>query len=145
MSQPPPAHLLLVEDSEDDAFFFRWTLRKCGVPCEVVHLTDGAAAVAHLREVAAGEAARPDVVFLDLKLPRLNGFDVLHWAAEHPLEPPLRIVVLSGSEHVSDVARAGELGAAAYLVKPLSAAQLTEQLTAGPSAAHAATPAASSP
>ena len=122
MSRSSPFPLvLLVEDSEDDAFFFRWTLEKCGFPCEVVHAVDGAAAVKHL---SGGSARLPDLVFLDLKIPTLTGFEVLAWIREQRFDPPLDVAVLSGSEHASDIQRAHLLGATGYYVKPLSIEQL---------------------
>jgi CheY-like chemotaxis protein len=122
--------VLLVEDSEDDAFFFRWTLEKSGIRCEVEHAVDGAAAIEHLTGVLAGTVPRPDMVFLDLKIPTFTGFEVLAWIRDHPFDPPLDVAVLSGSEHASDVQRAHGLGAAAYYVKPLSVEQLRARFQA---------------
>jgi CheY-like chemotaxis protein len=116
--------VLLVEDSEDDAFFFRWSLEKCGLDCDLVHVADGAAALHQLEKVVSGEARRPDLVFLDLKLPAFSGFEVLEWIRRHPLRPALDIAVLSGSEHQVDVDRAKALGASAYYVKPVSGEKL---------------------
>jgi len=116
--------ILLVEDSEDDAFFFRWTLEKCGFACEVVHAVDGAAAVERLEAVLSGAAPRPDLVFLDLKIPTLTGFEILAWIRDRHFDPPLDVAVLSGSEHTCDIQRAHTLGASAYYVKPLSVEQL---------------------
>ncbi len=115
--------VLLVEDSEDDAFFFRWTLEKCGFPCDVVHAVDGAAAIQHL-ESAQASGRNPDLVFLDLKIPTFSGFEVLTWIRDRNFNPPLDVAVLSGSEHASDIQRAHTLGASAYYVKPLSVEQL---------------------
>jgi CheY-like chemotaxis protein len=116
--------ILLVEDSEDDAFFFRWTLDKCGFACDVVHAIDGAAAVHHLEGVLDGTAPHPDFIFLDLKIPTFTGFEILAWIRDRPFNPPLDVAVLSGSEHASDIQRAHALGASAYYVKPLSVEQL---------------------
>ena len=116
--------VLLVEDSEDDAFFFRWTVEKCGFSCEVVHAADGAAAIEYLEGVLAGRAAHPDLIFLDLKIPAFTGFEVLSWIRDRHFEPSLDVAVLSGSEHASDIQRAHSLGASGYYVKPLSVEQL---------------------
>jgi len=129
MSTLHTVQILLVEDSEDDAFFFRWTLRKCSVPTELVHVIDGAAALQHLQAVLAGTQPRPDIVFLDLKVPSFSGFDILEWLRQHAVTPPLNVVVLSGSEHASDMARAEALGAAAYFVKPITVEQMQARLT----------------
>jgi CheY-like chemotaxis protein len=121
--------VLLVEDSEDDAFFFRWTAGKCSQRCQITHVVDGAAAIRYFEEALAGRAHIPDVVFLDLKIPEFNGFEVLSWLRDHPFNPPLDVCVLSGSEHQSDVERAKSLGATGYQVKPLALEQLEDQLT----------------
>jgi CheY-like chemotaxis protein len=123
-----PIDILLVEDSEDDAFFFRWIVRKCQAPANITHVPDGASAIDHLAKVKSGSSARPHVVFLDLKLPSFSGFEVLEWVQRQTWPEQLRIIVLSGSEHVSDVERTRLLGAAGYLVKPVSPEQLKEQL-----------------
>jgi CheY-like chemotaxis protein len=117
--------VLLVEDSEDDAFFFRWTLDKCGFACDVTHAVNGASAIDHLAAGLPGGGGRlPDLVFLDLKIPTYNGFEVLAWIHEQHFDPPLDVVVLSGSEHTSDIQRAHLLGATGYYVKPISIEQL---------------------
>jgi CheY-like chemotaxis protein len=120
--------VLLVEDSEDDAFFFRWTLEKCGISCEVVHAIDGVGAIQHLEGVLAGTKPHPDLVFLDLKIPSFTGFEVLAWIREQQFDPPLDVAVLSGSEHATDIQRAHALGASGYYVKPLSVEQLRTRI-----------------
>lgn len=126
--------VLLAEDSEDDAFFFRWTLEKCGLDCELVRASDGVEAVEVLKgcgnELGERAPACPDLVFLDLKMPAMTGFEVLQWIRDHPFDPPLDVAVLSGSEHASDVARAKALGASAYYVKPLSVQHLRARFNA---------------
>jgi CheY-like chemotaxis protein len=130
VSQRP--FLLLVEDSDDDAFFFRWTLRKCETPCDVVHVADGGSAIAYLEKcLTKQEGVRtPDLIFLDLKIPTFSGFEVLSWIREHAFTPALDVVVLSGSEHASDMERAAALGAVGYLVKPVDVEQLRARLQA---------------
>ena len=124
--------VLLVEDSEDDAFFFRHALKKTGAPCALFHVADGGEA---LRYFDAAQASPdnatqplPDLVFLDLKLPTFSGFEILSWLGERKLTSRLDITVLSGSEHASDIDRAISLGARSYLVKPISVDQLRTRL-----------------
>jgi DNA-binding response OmpR family regulator len=120
--------VLLVEDSEDDAFFFRHALKKAGLACALFHAKDGAEALSYLKAALASatDAAHPwpDLVFLDLKLPTFSGFEILKWIREQTLPKPLDVTVLSGSEHASDIARATQLGATEYFVKPVAAEQL---------------------
>ncbi len=129
-STTPRPFVLLVEDSEDDAFFFKRALRQSGYAGEVTHVDDGGQAVSHLTQAIAGEVPVPDLVFLDLKIPTLSGFDVLTWVRTQAFAPPLEIAVLSGSEQGDDVKRALALGAAAYYVKPIRVDQLNLRIDA---------------
>ena len=145
MSRTPSRPIvLLAEDSEDDAFFFRWSLQKAGLDCELIHVWNGEEAVralARWREAPSGERPGPDLVFLDLKMPTLTGFEVLEWIRQHPFNPPLDVAVLSGSEHSSDIERAKALGASAYFTKPISAEHLRARFEAWQKSANAKKPA----
>ncbi|MES2697290.1 MAG: response regulator [Verrucomicrobiota bacterium] len=126
--------ILLAEDSDDDAFFFRWALQKNDLKCELVRAYDGMEAVDYLKKGVDASGRRnaecPDLVFLDLKMPACNGFEVLEWIRANPFDPPLDVAVLSGSEHAVDFERATKLGATAYYVKPMSAAHLRARFNA---------------
>lgn len=122
--------VLLVEDSEDDAFFFSRALRLAGSTQAPVHITDGGATIAYLSKVLLGAAPAPDLIFLDLKIPTRSGFEVLEWMRGQTFNPPLDVAVLSGSEQRSDVERAMALGATAYYVKPVLVQQLKTRLSA---------------
>lgn len=115
---------LLVEDCLDDAFFFRRALKKGAVECDLRHVLDGQAAVTLLQRSATDPKVLPDIVFLDLKMPVMNGFEVLEWIQSQPIKSSLVVVVLSGSNQESDKRRARELGAAGYIAKPVSPAQI---------------------
>src|SRR5713101_358231 len=117
---PAPLAVLLVEDSEDDAFFFTRALEKTRLHCFCAHVMDGSEAVEYLsaaREGAGGAPPLPSIIFLDLKLPAMNGFQVLKWIGRQQFSPPLQVTVLSGSDQSSDVQMARDLGAWEYLVK----------------------------
>ena len=60
----------------------------------------------------------PSLVLLDLRLPKVSGFEVLEWIRSRPDFNEVTVVVLTGSENVPDVSKAHELGADSYLVKP---------------------------
>lgn len=115
--------VLLVEDSDDDAFFFQRALSKTGLGTSITRIKDGGAAVEHLKNSAGKE---PFLIFLDLKLPVLSGFDVLKWIRENGISA--EVIVLSGSDLEADKKLARELGASDYLVKPISVEQLNQRL-----------------
>jgi CheY-like chemotaxis protein len=120
--------LLLVDDSEDDAFFFARTLQKSGAICSLHHSENGTQALQFLQKTARSHEDLPRVVFLDLKLPVLNGFEVLEWIRGQAFPPEMQIVVLSGSERQDDKDRAAQLGATDYLVKPIKVSDLQRLL-----------------
>lgn len=130
MPSPSQPVVLLVEDSEDDAFFFTRALRLAGCTHAPMHIMDGGAAIAHLAQVLQGNAPTPDLVFLDLKIPTRSGFEVLEWVRMRAFGPGLDIAVLSGSEQRADVERAMALGATAYYVKPVLVQQLKTRIVA---------------
>ena len=112
--------MLLADDSDDDRTLFQLALRKIPGMRLVNAAHDGDEAIAYL----AGRAQfanrekfpYPDVLFLDLKMPRVTGFDVLTWLKGEPRKP--FVTILSGSEIETDMARAAALGADTYRVKP---------------------------
>ena len=122
-------NLLLVEDSEDDAYFFKRMLQKSKMDCVVHHARDGAEAVAYLRNASGSNPESiPEVMFLDLKMPLLNGFEVLDWLRKQTFNAQMRVVILSGSDHENDKGQAIHLGAAEYLVKPVRTSDLDRLL-----------------
>jgi CheY-like chemotaxis protein len=113
--------ILLVEDSEDDLFFFRRLFAKAGIKAPVAVATDGQQAITHLSRAIDGSArerpALPLLIFLDLKLPLRGGFEVLEWVRSQPALSHVVVVVLSSSAETRDVVQAFKLGAQGYLVK----------------------------
>lgn len=133
--------ILLVEDSDDDAFFFSRLLKKCGYADRYIRLSDGRSALEYLAKsgldskesegITDGKgAARPDLIFLDLKLPTVSGFEVLEWITAQKFAIRFDLTVLSGSDQLTDMKRAAALGASDYLVKPIRLEQLRSRLEA---------------
>jgi CheY-like chemotaxis protein len=120
--------ILLVEDCDDDAFFFTRTFQKSGVPGSVHHVTDGSLAVDYLQKASQTELL-PSIVFVDLKMPMMNGFEVLEWMKTERFFDKVPVVVVSGSNEPKDRHRALELGASDYLVKPVRVAELVRVLS----------------
>ncbi len=117
--------ILLVEDSPDDLYFFQRKLRKLAVEHHFQHVGDGGAALQVLGKQAR-DGRLPDLIFLDLKMPVLNGFEVLRWLRDQAFAWVPPVVVLSGSDEEADRIRAAELGVAGYLVKPVSLEDLSQ-------------------
>jgi two-component system response regulator len=125
--------VLLVEDSSDDVFLFERALGRSGVKTQLAVVSNGSAALEHLKAVLerrdADKFPRPDVIFLDLKLPQLSGFEVLRWVREQNFAPPLSIIVLSGSDEERDKRLVAELGVKEFVTKPVRAEFLRDVLT----------------
>lgn len=113
--------ILIVEDSDDDLFFFRRLFAKAGIKSPVAVVTDGRQATAHFEAALTATLPQkppmPRIVFLDLKLPLRSGFEVLHWIRTQPALKSVIVVVLSSSAEMRDVRQAYDLGAQGYLVK----------------------------
>lgn len=107
--------VLLVDDSSDDRFFVRKVLERSSKLVVIGEACDGQEAMDYLQ----GTGAFPDIVLLDLKMPRKNGFDVLQWIQTANLGN-LIVAVMSGSWLAEDITRSVELGAHAYFKKTSS-------------------------
>jgi CheY-like chemotaxis protein len=122
--------VLLVEDSDDDLFFFKRLLAKTGLRPALAVATDGQQAVTYLeRTLHADRLDHPPVpvlVFLDLKLPLKGGFEVLQWIRTQEALAKTVVVILSSSAESRDVSHAFKWGAQSYLVKYPEPAILTE-------------------
>lgn len=110
--------VLLVEDNDNDAELARLAFARCGVPLELVVAEDGVAAFEYLFD--RGEAAAPpDLVLLDLKLPGVDGFEVLRRIRADERLRAVAVVVCTSSAEESDIDRCLRSGANSYLRKPV--------------------------
>jgi CheY-like chemotaxis protein len=124
--------ILIAEDSEDDAFFLERAFRKIGLKNPLQILTDGALVMDYLKAESQftdrSEYPFPSVLFLDIKMPKVSGFEVLQWLKDHEHCRIIPIIAFSSSELPEDIERAYQLGANAYLVKPNKAEELEATL-----------------
>jgi len=117
------AVVLLVEDRKDDVFLVRRAFKQAGISNPVHVAPDGQEAIDYLaghgKYSDRSACPLPDLVLLDLKLPRLNGFEVLRWIRQRPAFRELKVVVLTSSQDIRDINLAYRLGANSFLVKPM--------------------------
>jgi len=117
------AEVLLVEDNPHDAQLFLLALKKKGLESSVFVVKDGAEAIDFLFKKGRYEhrknSSKLRVVFLDLKLPKVNGFEVLAQIRSTDGFKNLPVVVHSSSAVDSDIEKAYSLGANSYIVKPI--------------------------
>ncbi len=115
--------VLLVEDDLNDIFLVKRAFKMAQVRNPLQVVTDGLEAMNYLK----GEnkfADRqtyplPKLMVMDIKMPRKSGFEVLEWIKHDPLLRRIPVVIVSSSENPADINRAYELGANAYMVKPV--------------------------
>lgn len=127
----PP--LLVVDDDDNDATIFVRRLKDAGVHAPILHFRTGGDAFLYLKQYCDGpkvDDERPDIMFLDVNMPDLSGFDVLLWARQQPALKGLKIVMLSGATETWDAQIAAKLGANGYLVKFPSVDRLASLLAA---------------
>lgn len=133
-ARPAHASILVVEDDPDAVFFIRRLLQKTGTPHPADFAADGEEAITYLEE--HGSENRPLIVFLDLRLPRVDGFGVLRWIRARAEFTDMLTVILSTSDDSGDVQRAFELGADGYVPKFPSAAEIRAIIDAAHAAAE---------
>jgi len=113
--------VLLAEDNEDDIFIMKMACKRTGIPHVLQIVTDGDMALDYLS--GKGRFADrilhplPNVIFLDIKMPKRNGHEVLTWIRAHPDFKEFPVVMLTGSILREDVDRAYQLGVTSYLQK----------------------------
>lgn len=110
--------ILLVEDNADDEQLTLRAMRQSEVPNIIRVARDGAEALDHLFGESAGNRL-PDLVLLDLKLPKVSGLEVLQKIRSNPKTRALPIVVLTSSDEERDIVESYNLGANSYIRKPV--------------------------
>ena len=131
--KPHDKSILLVEDDSNDVFFFERALSKIGFPTSSLRVVnDGEAAIAYLSGKGQYsdriEYPLPALIFLDLKMPRKTGMEVLAWLRGQPAFGPVPVVVLTSSKHSVEIEEAYRLRANSYLVKAVQMEELVETL-----------------
>ena len=122
--------ILVADDEEHDRFFVKRAFMKAGINVAMEMVEDGGAVVKYLGGVEPFADRKvfplPDLVLLDLKMPVLDGFEVLRWIREQPGLRQMPVICLSSSALKRDVDMAHELGANGYSMKPSGAAGMQD-------------------
>ena len=117
--------VLLVEDSRSDVRLICEAMIEIAIPIEMIVARDGVEAMDFLHRSELGEDARPDLIILDLNLPRKNGHEVLAEVKSSPGLKLIPVLVMTSSQSDEDVSQAYRLNANCYITKP---SDLTEYL-----------------
>jgi len=117
-----PLKILVAEDELNDVLLLKDAFAKAGVKPPIYFASDGQEVMDYLDGKSPFDNPvkypLPNLLLLDLKLPRASGFEVLEWLRGHPTLNRLLVVVFSESGEARDVTRAYSLGANAYIIKP---------------------------
>jgi CheY-like chemotaxis protein len=128
----PATHpIILAEDNDDDAFLTMRALESAGISRPIHHCRDGQSVIEYLETLLAngkksGESELPDMLLLDLKMPRLGGMEALKWIRQHDVFKSLVVLALTSSSEERDVKAAHQLNINAYLVKPSSLSEMID-------------------
>jgi CheY-like chemotaxis protein len=128
------ATILVVEDDPNDLFFLKRAFSAVRTQCGMQAVGDGAEAIDYLRGVDdyadRDRFPVPALILMDLKMPRVDGFEFLAWLRREPELKMIPVVVFSSSNQTRDVRRAYELGANSFIVKPQDTTMLPDMLKA---------------
>jgi CheY-like chemotaxis protein len=126
---PEHAVVLIAEDEEDYVLLIKRAFAEANILNPLHVVTDGQEVMAYLKGEGKyanrDEYPLPDLLLLDLKLPRYSGFEVLSWLRKQPGFSTLRVLVLTSSDRIRDVNQAYAAGANSFLVKPYDFDDLT--------------------
>jgi CheY-like chemotaxis protein len=123
-------NILLVDDNDDDAFFIEKAFKSAGSSAHLFRCIDGRETQNYLRGEAPftnrGFYPLPDLILLDLKIPHLDGLEVLRWIREQPAFRSIIVIIFTASAQQRDIDEAYALQANCFLTKPSSLAETTE-------------------
>lgn len=115
-----PAHVLIAEDEPNIVESLRFILGREG--CEVTAVFDGKAVIDQIASL------RPDLVILDVMLPKMTGFEVLKWIKSNPELTGMPVMILTAKGQEKDRKTAEDLGADAFVTKPFSNREVVERV-----------------
>ncbi len=118
------AKVFIVEDNPDDISMADMLLRRNRIRADFTYFGDGEDCISYLNDKTKVQNDRPDLVLLDLNLPRVGGWEVLRFIKQDPDLESIPVMMLSGSSEPDDIMHSKKLGATAYLMKPLSLGSL---------------------
>jgi DNA-binding response OmpR family regulator len=111
-----PADIFIVEDNDPDVFLVEEALRSQGIQAQIQRCQDGEEAIQALSQIVP--ANLPDVIIIDLNLPKITGLDILKHVRSMKQLDPVPVLILTSSQSKSDRALSLQLGADAYIAKP---------------------------
>ncbi|MBD2199698.1 MULTISPECIES: response regulator [Calothrix] len=121
MSNTQQNLLLLVEDEPGNILLIKRAMSKLKLNIQIQAVEDGEQAVNYLKK-----SPLPQLILTDIKMPRMNGIELLAWIKQQPEFSQLPVIMFSSSGEIEDINQATALGASSYIVRPGSFAELVE-------------------
>ncbi len=123
-------NILLVEDNTDDIELARRAFQKVNLNDNMIVTRDGAETLEYFKGKGKYQGRNindlPQIILLDLKMPKINGHEVLKYVRENQETRYIPVIILSSSQDKKDIMRSYELGANSYIVKPIDFLKFSE-------------------
>ncbi len=123
--------IILIEDNMDDATLAIHSLKQKRLTNKIIHLKNGDEALRYFFSDLNGEkySDAPKIIFLDLKMPKVDGIEVLTKLKSNPLTQSIPVIILTSSNEDPDIERCYKLGANSYVVKPIDFQNFSSQIS----------------
>jgi two-component system, chemotaxis family, response regulator Rcp1 len=128
MTEQRRMQVLIVEDNNADARLVRALLEETGMPTDIMLVRDGEGAIRMMESAEKGESPAPDLVLMDINLPKKNGHEVLTKIRELDRLAKTYVAMCSGSSSEEDIVRASNNHANAYLHKPMGVEEMDDMV-----------------
>lgn len=110
--------ILLIEDNTDDVFLTEYAIKECNIDGNFLVINNGETAIYILREMANQANGLPDIILLDINLPKINGLEILKYIKTQDATKQIHTIVFTSSDSITDMKYCYELGADLYIRKP---------------------------
>jgi len=124
-----PAQVFIVEDNDPDVFLVEEALRSQGIRCQIQQCHDGEEAIRVLSHIIAAHV--PDIIIVDLNLPKVTGFEILKHVRSLKQLDGVPVLILTSSQSATDRALSLQLGADAYIAKPPTLSEFLSNVGSG--------------
>lgn len=125
-----PINILLIEDNDGDILLFKESFEDAGILANIEVLTDGKLALDYFQHLISQTADQfPDLIFLDINLPKKNGHEVLDYLKSNETLNKIPVIMLSTSSWYKDIEKANEAGVLLFISKPFDVDQFLRKIT----------------
>jgi CheY-like chemotaxis protein len=125
-----PINILLIEDNDGDILLFKESFEDAGILANIEVITDGKLALDYFQQLSIStEGKNPDLIFLDINLPKKNGHEVLEYLKSTDSLKEIPVIMLSTSSWYKDIEKANEAGVLLFISKPFDVDQFLRKIT----------------